>query len=321
MRLIARAKPQPLYYLLAAVGSLLTVILAVVLLTGDLETAGRAVARISITDMARVFAVVAVIALSGVVSYRSGLWNIGQEGQAVIGALAAIASQSPLEAMALAAALSALWVLGPALLRSALEVNEAVATFLMAFVAIYLARFFTEGALRDPEKKGFITTVEAPHMDLIYAFILLGLIAAGVVALYATRPGLHLRLLSAGTDSVKYAGASPRVYILIALTLSGVLAGVGGAVEIMTRETGRYMTVQQVSAGFGLYGISAAWLGGLHPLGVLASSLYIAWLYEVAINLKVVAGLPALVANAMVGASLAWGLLGHVLYKYRVVWR
>jgi len=88
----------------------------------------------------------------------------------------------------------------------------------------------------------------------------------------------------------------------------------------MTREAGRYMTLQQVSTGFGLYGISAAWLGGLHPLGATAASLYIAWLYQVAVNLKV-AGLPALVANALVGTAMAWGLAGYVMYKYKVVWR
>jgi len=75
-----------------------------------------------------------------------------------------------------------------------------------------------------------------------------------------------------------------------------------------------------VSTGFGLYGISAAWLGGLSPLGALAASAYVAWLYQVGVNLKVL-GLPALVANALVGSAMAWGLAGYVLYKYRVVWR
>ncbi|MFN7106216.1 MAG: ABC transporter permease subunit [Pyrobaculum sp.] len=320
MRLVQRATPCPLCYIFAALGSLATVFTIVLITTWSLDKTLKALTIISPYTYLRVFVVIGVISLASVVSYRSGLWNIGQEGQAIVGALAALTSHNALEALALALLTSAGWILAPALLRAWGGVNEAVSTFLTTFIAIYLARYFVEGPLRDPTKKGFIVSIEAPAVDLHIAFIVLAFVAMGVIFLYRTRAGLYLQLLSSSEDVVRYSGKSPRVYILLALTISGALSGVGGALEVMSREAGRYMMIQQVSTGFGFYGIAASWLGGLNLLGVLASSLYIAWLYEVAINLKVF-GLPALVANALVGTAMAWGLAGYMFYKYRVVWR
>jgi ABC-type uncharacterized transport system permease subunit len=320
MRLVQRETPSPLYYVVAFLGSLATVVLMVFLLTGDLAVATRSLTTIDTSYLFRVFVVIGVMSLAGVVSYRAGLWNIGQEGQAIIGALAAISSRNPAEAVAYAALAAGGWILMPAALRAVMNVNEAVTTFLTSLAAVSLARYFIEGPLKDPTKRGFVVTLEAPYMSLLYATALFVGLLAFVVLLYKTRIGLTMRLLSAGEDVVRYAGRRPALYILAALGLSGVFAGIGGALEIMTRDAGRYMTLQQVSTGFGLYGISAAWLGGLHPLGSVAASLYIAWLYVVAVNLKV-AGLPALVANALVGTAMAWGLAGYTMYKYKLIWR
>jgi simple sugar transport system permease protein len=320
MRLVQRQSPSPLHYATAFLGSLATVILIVFALTGDLAVTARALATVDAGYLFRVFVVIGVVSLSGVVSYRAGLWNIGQEGQAIVGALAAISADNAAEAVMSVALAAAGWTLIPAALRVAPGVNEAVTTFLMSLAAVSAARYFVEGPLKDPAKKGFIATVEAPYMEPALAAALFAGVLAGVVLLYRTRVGLTMRLLSSGEEVVRYTGKQPKLYIAATLGLSGILAGIGGAVEIMTREAGRYMTLQQVSTGFGLYGISAAWLGGLHPLGATAASLYIAWLYQVAVNLKV-AGLPALVANALVGTAMAWGLAGYVMYKYKVVWR
>ena len=320
MRLVQRETPSPLYYVVAFLGSLATVVLMVFLLTGDLAVATRSLTTIDTGYLFRVFVVIGVMSLAGVVSYRAGLWNIGQEGQAIIGALATISSHSPAEAVAYAALAAGGWILMPAALRAVMNVNEAVTTFLTSLAAVSLARYFIEGPLKDPTKRGFVVTLEAPYMSLLYAAALFVGLLAFVVWLYRTRIGLIMRLLSAGEDVVRYAGRRPALYILAALGLSGVFAGIGGALEIMTRDAGRYMTLQQVSTGFGLYGISAAWLGGLHPLGSVAASLYVAWLYVVAVNLKV-AGLPALVANALVGTAMAWGLAGYTMYKYKLIWR
>ncbi|MEZ0319980.1 MAG: ABC transporter permease [Pyrobaculum sp.] len=320
MRLVQRESPAPHNYLIAAAGSLLTVMLIVLVATEDVYKAVNVFISLDLTNMARVFLVVAVIGLASVVSYRAGLWNIGQEGQAVAGALAALASQNSAEALALGLLAGAAWAAVPTALRVLLDVNEAVSTFLFTFVAIHVAQHFVEGPLRDLTRKGFIASVEAPHIDLAVAVTVTALFYGLAAAFFRTRHGLMLRLLASGKDVVKYAGASPKKYAATALALSGMLAGAGGALEIMSREAGRYMTLQQVSTGFGLYGISASWLGGLSIYGTLAASLYIAWLYQVGINLKI-AGLPALVTNALVGAAMAWGLVGYVLYKYRVVWR
>ncbi|ACB40243.1 ABC transporter permease subunit [Pyrobaculum neutrophilum] len=321
MRLIQRKAPSPLAYPLAFAGSLATVLLVVFAASGDVDTAIGVLSRVDLGFLARVFVVVGLVGLSGVLSYRSGLWNIGQEGQAIVGTLAAVSAKNAAEGLLLAAAAAGAWTAVPALLRSFLGVNEAVTTFLTALAAVYVARYFVETVLKDPTKKGFVVTVEAPPMAVVYAELLLLAVLTAVVVLYTSRFGLGLRLLASGEDVARYAGGRPRLLVFTAIVLSGVVAGLAGAVEIMTRDSGRYLTLQQVSSGFGLYGIAAAWLGGLHPLGVAVSSLYIAWLYEVAVNLKTAANFPALVANALIGIALLWGLAGHLLYKYRVVWR
>ncbi|ABL88153.1 nucleoside ABC transporter membrane protein [Pyrobaculum islandicum DSM 4184] len=320
MRLIQRPSPSPIYYGVATLGSLAFILAIVLAFTRDVGQTINALTTIDPYYISRVFLVVNIIGISGVVSYRAGLWNIGQEGQAIVGALAAIAARDPAIALMSAPASAAAWTLLPAALRTFANVNEAVTTFLMSIVAIYVARYFVEDILRDPAKKGFIVTVEAPGLDIFSAMLTTTAVITSVMFLYKTRLGLVLRLLSSGEEIVKYAGKSPRFYSFFALILSGAIAGVGGAVEIMTRETGHYMTLQQVSTGFGLYGISAAWLGGLNPLGVVVASLYIAWLCQIAVNLKTM-GFSALVANALVGIAMAWGIAGYVMHKYKIVWR
>lgn len=319
MRLIQRPKPSPIYYIATFLSSLATVFVTVYILTGGANVVS-VFTNVDLYAFLRVFAAVCVIGLASVISYRSGIWNIGQEGQAVVGALAVLATPDVITALILSTVVAVSWIATPALLRAWLGVNEAVTTFLTIFIAIYIARYFVEGPFRDFSKKGFIVSVEAPFLETYAAVTIAIFITICVIMLYRVRLGLYLRLLSSGEEIVKYAGKSPRVYTALALLLSGALAGVGGALEIMTRETGRYMTLQQVNTGFGLYGISASWLGGLNPLGVLAASLYIAWLYEIGINLKTF-GLPALVANALMGSAMAWGLAGYVFYKYKIVWR
>jgi simple sugar transport system permease protein len=320
VRLVQRQAPSPAYYLVAALGSLLTTVAVTLALLGRPDRAVDALTRVDPGHLLRVFAVVGIIGVSGVISYRAGLWNIGQEGQAIIGALAAIASGSPALALPLSAACALAWTLPAIALRICAGVNEAVTTFLVYIIAVCVARYFVEGPLRDPTKMGFVVTVEAPHIGVWTALAILAALLALVTALYRTRAGLLMKLMASGEGIVRYAGASPSACVLLALGISGTIAGLGGAVEIMTREAGRYLMISQVSAGFGLYGISAAWLGALHPLGAVLSSLYIAWLYHVAVNLKVF-GLSSLLSNALVGAAMAWGLLGYVLSKYRVALR
>jgi len=233
------------------------------------------------------------------VAFRARLWNVGAEGQLLLGAWAAtgvasfwcpatLGAPTRLVLMAAAGLLAgAAWACLPALLRALLSVNEIISSLMLVYVAQKLLAYFIFGPWSEggfPLTPLFPATAWLPRLsDLAHRFaccsgltlhagLLVALLLALVLALALRRTawGFELRLLGDSPRAARYAGVPVRWKIFSTLTLSGALAGLGGMIEV----SGVVHRLQdRFSPGYGFVAIAVAWLGRLSPSGVLLGSL------------------------------------------------
>lgn len=246
-------------------------------------------------------------ALGLALTFKMGFWNIGAEGQLLMGLLmgsgAAIflaeglpAPLTVLVMFAAAFAAGALWATPPALLRSTLGVNEVLTTLMLNYVAASIFNYLIHGPWRDPEAYGFIRSPPIPSearlSPLGGAAIVLAATVSAVTILNHTRLGFEIRLVGSSYEAARAAGVSYTRVALLTMIISGGLAGLGG-VMISSMMTGVLMEAERMSPGYGYTAIIAAWLARLNPIGVLASSLFLGYVVELGDNLKILYKLPS----------------------------
>ena len=353
MRLEKRPHTSRLALLLAPVGAVLFTLLVSALLVW---WAGADVAQTyglllrggfgSVFALSETFTRAIPLMLTGLaaaVAFRARLFNIGAEGQLYVGALAAVAVGGlhggsgfdlpvPLlfGLMLLAAALAgALLLLGPALLKARLGVDEVVTTLLLNFIVLLLVSLMLDGPMKDPTAMGWPQSVALMgelelsklveqtrvHSGLLIAAALA--VAVWVLMKY-TVLGFDIRAVGANARAAAFAGVPvTRTVVLVAL-LSGALAGLAGAIEVAGRTS--YLTLD-MSPGYGYSGIVIAMLAGLHPLGVVAASVFVAGVLVGADSMSRAIGVPTYIADVIVAASLISVLVATLLTQYRVRWK
>jgi len=278
--------------------------------------------------------------LAAAVAFRARLFNIGAEGQLYVGALAAVAVGGlhggtgfdlppPLlfVLMLLAAALAgALLLLGPALLKARLGVDEVVTTLLLNFIVLLLVSLMLDGPMKDPTAMGWPQSVALlPDLELgkliAQTRLHTGLLGACVLAVLVwvlmkyTVLGFDIRAVGANPRAAAFAGVPvTRTVVLVAL-LSGGLAGLAGAIEVAGRTS--YLTLD-MSPGYGYSGIVIAMLAGLHPLGVVLGSVFVAGVLVGADSMSRAIGVPTYIADLIVAVSLISVLIATLLTQYRV---
>lgn len=281
--------------------------------------------------------------LAVTVAFKARLFNIGAEGQLYAGALAAVAVGGMQGAeglpvpvwllfplMMLAAALAgALLLLGPALMKVRLGVDEVVTTLLLNFMVLLLVSAMLDGPMKDPAAMGWPQSV-ALHGELelarlvertrVHTGLIWGLTLA--VLLWAvfkyTLLGFDIRALGSNARAAAFAGVPvTRTVVMVAL-LSGALAGLAGAIEVAGRTS--YVTLD-MSPGYGYSGIVVAMLAGLHPIGVIVASIFIAGVLVGADSMSRAIGVPTYLADVIVAVSLICVLVATLLTQYRLRWR
>ena len=278
--------------------------------------------------------------LAVTVAFKARLFNIGAEGQLYAGALAAVAVGGLHDGsgfalppallfvlMLTAAALAgALLLLGPALLKAKLGVDEVVTTLLLNFIVLLGVSALLDGPMKDPAAMGWPQSVALlPELELgklvsgtrVHSG-LLGAVALAVLLwgfFKYTLPGFEIRATGANARAAQFAGVPvPRTVVLVAL-LSGALAGLAGAVEVAGR-TG-YVTLD-MSPGYGYSGIVIAMLAALHPLAVVTAALFVAGVLVGADSMSRAINVPTYIADVIVAASLISVLVATMLTQYRV---
>lgn len=263
--------------------------------------------------------------LAVALAFRSGVFNIGAEGQLLVGALAATAVGTqvrpfPGQAVAVlgAGALAgALWALVAAALRIGRNVGEVISTILLNFLALYLVSWAVEGPLQEaassyPQSDRLFDAALLWRLpgSRLHAGVALALAAAGGVGFLLGRTSLGLRLRASGLSpaAARLAGFPVRRELAIAFALSGALAGLAGAVEI-AGVTGRLY--ERIATGTGYTAIAIALLGGLRASGVTLAALFFAALETGASAMERSAGVSSVIVLAVQGAALvALAVLG-----------
>ena len=278
--------------------------------------------------------------LAAAVAFRAQLFNIGAEGQLYLGALAAVAvgglhggtgyaapATFMLPAMMLAAAAAgALLLLGPALLKSRLGVDEVVTTLLLNFIVLLLVGALLDGPMKDPAAMGWPQSVALQEPLLLDKLVprsrlhsgLLGAVAAALlvwVLLKFTTLGFAIRAVGANARAAAFAGVPVAAVSVAVALLSGALAGLAGAVEVSGRAG--YLTLD-MSPGYGYSGIVVAMLAGLHPLGVVVAAVGVASLLVGADSMGRVLGVPTYIADVINAVALLATLVSSILVQYRI---
>jgi ABC-type uncharacterized transport system permease subunit len=276
--------------------------------------------------------------LAVAVAARIQVWNVGGEGQLVLGGIGAagvalflhpyLPSAALLPLMLAAGFLAGgLWALLAGILRAKLDVNEILTTLMLNYVAIFWLEHLYFGPWRDPMGMGFPGTAMLPEnawfprlpQTRIHPGIALALVAAVLcqAALSRTRWGFEVRVIGESVKAARYAGMRIGRTILWVMFLSGGLAGLAGMAEV----SGIHYRLQQgLAVGYGYTGIIVAWLSRLHPVGIILTGFLIASVLVGGDQLQTVMHLPSAVGLVLEGTLLFFVLGSDVVSRYRVRW-
>ncbi|MCO5368493.1 ABC transporter permease [Pseudomonas alliivorans] len=274
-------------------------------------------------------------ALGLAVAYQARIWNIGAEGQLLLGALAGSAvavniiemeSRWALVMVLIAGTLAgAAWAGVTAWLRTHFNANEILTSIMLNYIALNLLLYFVHGPLKDPAGMNFpesATFGDASRLPLLMEdgrahvgvyFALLALVAVWVL-LQRSFVGFQIKVLGLDKRAAGFVGFREKRLVWLALLISGALAGLAGVSEV-TGPIGQL--VPQVSPGYGYAAITVAFLGRLNPIGILFSSLLIALLYLGGESAQMTLNLPPAITQLFQGMMLFFLLACDVLILYR----
>jgi general nucleoside transport system permease protein len=279
-----------------------------------------------------------LIAIGLSLGFKAGIWNIGAEGQYIIGALcgAGVAlALYPMDsvlifpAMVLAGALGGwAWAMIPAVLKVRFGTNEILVSLMLVYVAQQLLASMALGLMKNPEGFGFpgsrnLQQYPSAHNAEIIAGSGMhwGVVAAIIAVILAhvmlTRHilGFHIRLTGEAPRAARFAGVRPARLVLICLGLAGALAGMAGMFEV-AGPAGRVSI--DFNAGYGFTAIIVAFLGRLNPIGITLAGLLMALTYIGGEIAQSRLGLPAAAIQMFQGMLLFFLLAVDVMTNYRL---
>jgi simple sugar transport system permease protein len=277
-----------------------------------------------------------LIAVGLACGYRANVWNIGAEGQLVLGAIFAggVAlfyygsdSKLVLPAMVVAGALGGmLWAAIPAFLRTRFNTNEILVSLMLVYVANLLLSWLVHVPWRDPEGFNFPQTKQFTESALypmllegtrlnIGFLVSLAAIAAGYVFLNRSFMGFQMRVAGLADAAAKYAGFNANRLVWLGLLLGGAAAGIAGMGEV-AGPIGQLLP--SVSPGYGFAAIIVAFVGRLHPVGIFLASLLMSLLYLGGEAAQMGLGLPSAMTGLFQGMLLFFLLGSDVFITYRI---
>jgi simple sugar transport system permease protein len=270
------------------------------------------------------------------IGFRANIWNIGAEGQLVMGAifggyvglfLSGSGGLWVLPAMFIAGALGgAVWGAIPAFLKTRFNANEILTSLMLTYVAQLFLNYLVRGPWRNPEGFNFPQSKNfedfaaiAPMFDgtrLGFGFIIaLAAAFGGWLLMSRSFLGFQIKVAGLAPAAAGYAGFSTKRLTWAAMLISGALAGVAGLNEV-AGPIGQVVAV--VSPGYGFTAIIVAFLGRLHPLGIVIAALLIALSYIGGDAAQMTMNLPVAVSSVFQGMLLFFLLACEVLIRYRV---
>lgn len=269
------------------------------------------------------------------VAFKLKFWNIGAEGQLVLGGIAASwvalfwSSWMPAPlllpaALIIGAAAGGIFAGIPAFLKVKLNVDETLTTLMLNYAAIIAYDGIYSGPWRDPNGFGFPGTAQFPqaawlprisgraHFGLIFALIIAALLW---FSFYKTKWGFELQMIGNNKKAAKVLGVNIGRNILLALLVSGAISGLAGACEV----TGIARRLQQgLSLGYGYTAIIIAWMSRLNPAVCVPVAIIMAGLLVGGDSVQIMMGVPSAMGRVLQGMILFPMLAGSIFTEYRL---
>ena len=277
-----------------------------------------------------------LIAQGLAIGFRANVWNIGAEGQLTLGAVFAgvlairfDGTTSPLllPAMVLAAAVGGmLWAAIPAFLRTRFNASEILVTLMLTYVAGLFLSYLVHGPLRDPQGLNFPQSIMFGDSALfpillegtrLNASILVALVATALAWVFMERSFAGYKMLVGGLAplAARYAGFSEKRSVWLGLLIGGAAAGLAGVSEV-AGPVGQLHPY--VSPGYGFAAIIVAFVGRLHPVGIVLAGLLMSLLYLGGESAQITLQLPSAITSMFQGLLLFFLLGCDVFIYYRL---
>ena len=279
-----------------------------------------------------------LIAVGLSLGFRAGIWNIGAEGQYIMGAICGAAvglAVYPTESrwiyplMIIAGAFGGwVWAMIPAILKTRFNTNEILVSLMLVYVAQSILAMAALGFLRNPEGAGFpgsrnfnsypaasnpeLIAGTGMHWGVVAAFIT---VIAAYVLLQKHLMGFQIKLSGQAPRAARFHGVNPNALVVLCMGISGALAGLAGLFEV-TGPAGQISI--DFNTGYGFTAIIVAFLGRLNPLGILLAGLLMALTYIGGEMASTNLGLPSAAIQAFQGMLLFFLLACDLLTNFRI---
>jgi general nucleoside transport system permease protein len=268
--------------------------------------------------------------------YRANVWNIGAEGQLTLGAIAgggvglfygaALGHWVQPAMLAAGVAGGMAWAAIPAFLRTRFRTSEIFVSLMLVYIAQLLLSYLVHGPWRDPAGQNFPQSQPLPDNALLAPLLdgsrvnvgfIIALLLSGLCWWFGktTAAGFRMRVGGLAPAAAAYAGISERGNVWLALMISGGSAGLAGICEV-AGPIGMLQPV--VSPGYGFAAIIVAFVGRLHPLGVVLASLLMSALYLGGESAQMELQLPASVSGLFQGTLLFYLLAAELFIGFRL---
>ena len=261
-------------------------------------------------------------------AYRCGVFNLGGEGQFIMGSIVCcvIATQSGITGfpgillcLVAGALAGGLWAMIPGLLKIYRGQNEMIISIMLNYVATLLMGVFYTNWLRDGSVP---QTVSVPKETMLQRMFGLRFTSAFVIAvviglltyyfLFYTSKGFQLRAVGLNMTAAQFNGFAVRRYILVSFIVSGAIAGIGGSAELLGTQ---YRLINGFASGYGFDGVSMALIGQLHPLATMLVAVFFAALRVGSTTMQAATGVPTSVSDIIQALVIVFAVAGLAMVK------
>jgi general nucleoside transport system permease protein len=267
--------------------------------------------------------------LSVAFGFKAGLFNIGAQGQFLMGVLGSVMIGVTLRDQAVyiavpaavigGALFGAAWGFIPGFLKAFSGAHEVVTTIMLNYIAAFVLAGMVNGPLRVPAAPSAVTqTVGNAALPILFGRdghigLLIALIAVGVVQwlLYRTTFGFEVRTTGANPEAARYAGMRPRYLVVVTMSICGLLAGLAGTCELLGIT---HKTTSSFATTVGFDAIAVALLARSNPIGVLFSAMLFGFMRAGAGSMQIQAGIPVELVDVL-QATVLFFLVANVLVR------
>jgi simple sugar transport system permease protein len=259
-------------------------------------------------------------------AYKCGVFNLGGEGQFIMGACATLVvlevtgAEGPLAillGLIVGIIAGGIWGLLPGLMKITRGLNELITTIMLNYVATLFMGYiytgpFREGEGGNPQTAAVVDSAMLPKLDRMHIGVIIAILLAFVVwyVIFKTSFGFKIRAVGLNPTAAKVAGFPVKTLVLLAFVISGAIAGLGGSVELLGKS---YRLMAGFGSGFGFSGVAIALIAQLNPIGSLVVALFFGMLQTGSSSLQVGIAVPSAIIDIIRALIIIFAVSGMAL--------